>query len=120
VLVTVIDRGLVADWRPIFADIRLSPWGTLARRVERYLAYRDSDGVGTLFALAIARARADAERSDRAAIAAQVRAAIARSGLTSAKFAELVGTSASRLSTYASGKVTPSAAMFCRTQRLSA
>lgn len=118
-LVTAIDRGLVADWQPIFAEIRRSPWGAVARRIERYLAYREPDGVGTLFALAIARARADADRADRAAVAAEVRAAIARSGLTSAQFAELLGTSASRLSTYASGKVTPSAAMFHRIQRLS-
>ena len=26
-LVTVIDRGLVADWQPIFAEVRRSPWG---------------------------------------------------------------------------------------------
>ncbi len=60
-LVTVIDRGLVPDWKPVFAEIRRSPWGTVARRVERYLSYHEPDGAGALFALAIeyARARAD-------------------------------------------------------------
>lgn len=113
-LVTVIDRGLVPDWQPVFAEIRRSPWGPVARRVERYLSYREPDGVGTLFALAIERARSDADRAARAEVAARVRAAVDRSGLTNAEFAELVGTSGSRLSTYLSGKVTPSAALLVR------
>jgi len=113
-LVTVIDRGLVPDWQPILAEIRRSPWGPIARRVERYLSYRDPDGVGTFFELAIDRARADADDAARAEVAERVRDAVARSGLTSAQFAQLVGTSASRLSTYSSGTVTPSAAMLVR------
>ena len=50
-------------------------------------------------------------------MAARVRAAVDRSGLTNSRFADLVGTSASRLSTYLSGKVTPSAAMLVRIER---
>lgn len=113
-LVTVMDRGLVADWQPVFAEIRRSPWGPVARRVERYLSYRDPDGVSALFSLAIERARTDADRADRAEVAARVRAAVERSGLTRTAFAELVGTSPSRLSTYLNAKVTPSAAMLVR------
>lgn len=116
-LVIAIDQGLVADWQPIFAELRRSPWGRLARRVERYLSYREADGVSTLFALAIERARSDAEQADRAEVAARVRSAVARSGLTHQEFARLVGTSASRLSTYLSGKVTPSAALLIRMER---
>lgn len=116
-LVAVVDRGLVSDWQPIFAELRRSPWGRVARRVERYLSYRDSDGVGTLFSLAIERARADAHGADRADVAARLRHAVSRSGLTNAEFAQLVGTSASRLSTYLSGRVTPSAAMLVRIER---
>jgi hypothetical protein len=116
-LVTVIDRGLVGDWRPIFVELRRCPWGEVARRVERYLSYREPDGVSTLFSLAIERARADAKDADRAEVAARVRDAVATSGLTSAEMARLVGTSASRLSTYMSGKVSPSAAMLIRIER---
>jgi hypothetical protein len=116
-LVAVVDRGLVSDWKPVFAEIRRSPWGSVARRVERYLSYRERDGAGALFALAIERARAQAEDADRAEVAARVRAAVERSGLTNTRFAQLVGTSASRLSTYLSGKVTPSAAMLLRMER---
>ena len=117
-LVTAVDRGLVPDWQPLFAEIRRSPWGRVARRIERYLTYREPYGVGTLFSLAIQRARADRERADKAEVAARVRAAVAASGLTNAQFAELVGTSASRLSTYLNGQVTPSAAMLVRMETL--
>jgi hypothetical protein len=116
-LVEVIDRGLVPDWQPVFAEIRRSPWGAVARRVERYLSYREPDPVGTLFRLAVDRARADAERADREAVAERVQDAVARSGLTKAQFAASVGTSASRLSTYLSGEVTPSAALLLRIER---
>lgn len=119
-LVTVIDRGLVQDWRPIFVELRRSPWGRVARGVEQYLSYRQPDGVGTLFSLAIERARADADQAERAEVAARVRSAVARSGLTQQEFARLVGTSASRLSTYLNGKVTPSAAMLVRIERAAA
>lgn len=116
-LVAVIERGLVQDWQPVFAEIRRSPWGRVARRIERYLSYRESDGVGTLFGLAVARARSDADRATRNEVAARLRNAVARSGLTNAEFAERIGTSASRLSTYLSGKVTPSAAMMLRIEQ---
>ncbi len=119
-LVTAMDRGLVPDWQPVFAEIRRSPWGRVARRLEHYLGYREPDGVGTLFRLAIDRARADADRRDRGEVAGRVRAAVERSGLTNAEFAAVVGTSASRLSTYVSGKVTPSAALLLRIERAGA
>ncbi len=116
-LVTAIDRGLVADWQPLFAEIRQWPWGRVARRVERYLDYRSHDGTSTLFAVALERARSNRSAAERAEVAERVRAAIDTSELTAARFAELVGTSASRLSTYATGSVTPSASMLVRIER---
>ena len=116
-LVTVIDRGLVSDWQPVFTELRRSPWGKLARRVEQYVSYREPDGVSTLFTLAIERARIDVKSADRADVATRVRTAVSGSGLTNSEFARLVGTSASRLSTYLSGKVIPSAAMLVRMER---
>lgn len=116
-LVTVIDRGLVADWQPVFAEIRRSPWGAVARRVERYLSYREPDGVGTLFRLAIERARSEAEQYEREEVASRIARAVETSGLSQERFARLVGTSPSRLSTYLHGKVTPSAAMLVRIER---
>ena len=50
-------------------------------------------------------------------MAARVQAAVERAGVTKAEFAASVGTSASRFSTYLSGKVTPSAALLMRIER---
>lgn len=116
-LVTAVDRGLVPDWQPVFAELRRSPWGPVARRLERVLAALDPDAASTLFRLAIDRARALADAGDRSAVAERVRAAVNRSGRTQTEFAAAVGTSPSRLSTYASGKVVPSAALLLRIER---
>ena len=113
-LVTAIDRGLVPDWQPVFAEIRRSPWGPTARRVERYLEYRWHDGVSTLFALVLQRARDAAERSERDEVARRIRLALERSGLPAGEFARRIGTSPSRFSTYVSGRVIPSAALMVR------
>jgi len=90
----------------------------VARRVERHLGYRDPDGTSAIFRLAIDRARQNAEQDERTEVATRVRRAIERSGVTNAEFARLVGTSASRLSTYATGRVVPSAAMLVRIERV--
>lgn len=113
-LVTAIERGLVPDWQPVFAEIRRNPWGTAARRVTQIASDTDDEAVGTLFSRAVTHARSTAQASERAELAQRVRAAIAASGLSAAEFAAQVGTSASRLSTYATGRVTPSAAMLVR------
>jgi hypothetical protein len=60
----------------------------------------------------------DAEQSERAEVAAKVRELIAASGRTQARFAADLGTSASRLSTYASGSVVPSATLLVRMRRV--
>jgi hypothetical protein len=117
-LVVVIERGLVADWQPLIAELQRSPWGLSARRVEAYLGYETHSPTTRFFALALARARSAADAEDRANVAARVREAIARSGLTAAAFAAASGTSASRLSTYATGKVVPSAALLLRIERI--
>ena len=116
-LVTAIERGLVPDWQPIFAEVRRQPWGSVARRIQHYLTYAPAGGITTLFQLAVDSARSECETTERAEVAQRVRSAIASSGLTAAQFAELIGTSASRLSTYATGSVCPSAYMLLRIER---
>jgi len=116
-LVTVVERGLVTDWQPVFAELRRRPWGPVSRKVEEVATTTDDRAAGTLFTLAVQHARNQAEAAERTEVAARVRAAIAASGLSAAAFASQVGTSASRLSTYATGRVTPSAAMLIRIER---
>ncbi|MBK6310960.1 MAG: hypothetical protein WAX12_13450 [Candidatus Microthrix subdominans] len=60
-----------------------------------------------------------ADAAEKAEVADRVRSAITRSELTSAQFANEVGPSASRLSTYATGSATPPASMLIRIERLS-
>jgi DNA-binding transcriptional regulator YiaG len=98
---TALERGDLADWHRIVAEIGADPWGRTARQVEA-------------METALSRARERAEASERAAVAAEIREAVKRSGLSRTEFASRVGTSASRLSTYASGKVTPSATLMLR------
>lgn len=117
-LVTVIERGSISDWAVLTREIRSDPWGPTARQIEDYFTYERPAGVTALLERVIASARDRAEKSERAEAAAEVDALIRRSGRSANEFAECIGTSASRLSTYRSGKVTPSAALLVRMRRL--
>lgn len=117
-LVTALDRGSISDWRRIVREIRAHPWGSVARDVEAYLSYERPYGVAPLMEDAIRRARAVRAVQERQEVAEDIRGWVARSGLSRAEFASLVGTSESRLSTYCSGKVMPSAAMYLRMRRV--
>jgi len=119
-MVSAIERGTISDWAKITAAVRRRPWGEVSRALEEYLVYAVQSGVAELLRRAVRQARDEAERSDREEVAARVRELIRESGLTAAAFASQVGTSASRLSTYASGKVVPSAAMMLRLERVAA
>lgn len=119
-LVAVIERGTIGDWMPLIRAIELKPWGTVARRIEDYLGYASPYGTGPLLRRTIARARTAAEAQERAAVAARVRSLIKRSGLSNEEFARAIGTSRSRLSTYASGKVVPAATLLVRMEAVPA
>jgi DNA-binding transcriptional regulator YiaG len=109
-----LERGDLADWRRIVAAIRADPWGKTARQVEEVLSHSRPYGVAEVMQTALHRAREQAEARERATVAAEIREAVRRSGLSRADFASRIGTSASRLSTYTSGKVTPSATLMLR------
>lgn len=115
---TALDRGDLGDWRRIAAEIKREPWGRTARQVEQVLSYSRPYGISEAMETVIARARARAEESERAEVAGEILRAIDRSGLSRSEFAARIGTSGSRLSTYVSGKVTPSAALLVRIRRL--
>lgn len=116
-LVAAIERGYLSDWRRIAAAIRAAPWGSVARSVEEYATYGETTDIAELLTEAVRRARAAAEDADRDTVTRRVRAAIERSGLPARRFATEVGTSASRMSTYCTGAVQPSAAMLLRIER---
>ena len=109
-----LERGDLADWHRIVAAIRAEPWGKTARQVEEVLSHSRPYGIAEAMQTALHRAREQAEARERAMVAAEIRDAVRRSGLSRADFASRIGTSASRLSTYTSGKVIPSAALMVR------
>lgn len=117
-LVAAIERGTVTDWARLTRQIRRDPWGPVARQAELYLSYAHPWGVGPLLVRTISSARANAEAAERAAVAAEVRSLIEQSGLSTSEFAKGIGTSRSRLSTYRTGRVTPSAALVLRMRNL--
>lgn len=114
-LQTALERGGLAIRRRIASAIRREPWGAVARTVEEILSHSRPYGVAELFDIVIAQARADAEQRAVEEVAARIRELAARSSI--AELARRTGTSRSRMSTYASGKVTPSAAMMLRIER---
>lgn len=117
-LVTLLERGTVTDWARLTGHLKSQPWGVVARQVEDYLTYERPVGLAPLLERTIAGARAETERRERADIAARVDQLVTESGLTTADFASQIGTSRSRLSTYRTGSVTPSAALLLRMERL--
>lgn len=113
-----LERGDLSHWRRIAAEIQRDPWGPVAHRVTEVLTYSRPYGVAEAMTAVIAAARERAEASERQEVAARIRHAIARSGLSRAEFASRIGTSTSRLSTYATGRVVPSAGLMVRIERL--
>lgn len=119
-IVAAIERGSLSDWQRLAAAVRASPWGAVARAIEAYAGYGNERAVADLLMRAVSDARKAARRWEEQECARRVQQAIARSGLTARSFARECGTSAARLSTYATGKVQPSAAMLIRIERLAA
>jgi hypothetical protein len=119
-LQAALERGDLEHWRRIVAEVNQDPWGRIARQLEEVLSHSRPYGIADAMDVALARARRRAEDEEREQVAAEVRDAIARSGLSRAEFASRIGTSPSRLSTYATGKVTPSASLMVRMRRVAA
>ena len=115
---TALERGGLSHWRRLAGAVRADPWGPVSRAVEEAIAVDPPYGIASLMAEILERAREDQDRFDRAEVATEIADLVRRSGLTRTEFASRIGTSASRLSTYLAGTVTPSAALMVRMRRL--
>lgn len=114
-LLAAVDRGGFHDWQKIVGAFRLDPWGPVARILEREVfEVAESSGVVGAMRAALGIAREDAQASEQQVVAAELAELLQCSGMMRAQFADRLGTSQSRLSTYLSGKVTPSASMMVR------
>jgi DNA-binding transcriptional regulator YiaG len=117
-ILTALERGSLPDWARLTHAIDADPWGHVARQVEEALNMELPYGVAELFQEIVTSARASAGNSERYAVAQEIRTLLDQSGLSRSTFAERIGTSSSRLSTYLSGKVVPSAALMVRMRRV--
>lgn len=116
-LLAAIERGGMKMWSRIAAEVRSHPWGVVARLLEDEVIDAVSpEGERELFRQILARARHSADRDARAEVANRLRSLVARSGLSQRDFAAELGTSASRLNTYLTGKVTPGADVLVRAE----
>ena len=117
---SALERGGLEHWRRLAAAISTDPWGPMTRQVEQVLIHARPYGVAELMERVIADARARAEAGERAHVRGEIAALLDEAGCTQEEFASRIGTSASRFSTYLSGKVVPSAALLVRMRAASA
>jgi DNA-binding transcriptional regulator YiaG len=117
-ILAAVERGTLPDWRRLANAIGADPWGPVAQQVLEAVHLSHPYGTAELLEGVVARARKQAADSERADVASEVRDLVARSGLSKQDFAERIGTSRSRLSTYMSGKVVPSATLMVRMRRV--
>ncbi len=118
-VLAALERGGLSDWRRLARAIAERPWGQVARYVEQAIRLAEPFGVTEIMTDVLTEARRDMEASERQEVTETVHRLVTASGLTQARFAAEIGTSPSRLSTYASGTVVPSAAMLVRMRRVS-
>lgn len=118
-LLAAVDRGEAADWRRIAQAVRRDPWGPVAQLLlgEVLDAAQDVGVAGALRGM-VALQRGRAEAADREEVRRELNELLAASGLTQGAFALRLGTSRTRLNTYLSGKVVPSAALMVRARRV--
>lgn len=115
---TALERGDLSHWRRIATEVRRDPWGQVAQELADVLTYSRPYGVADVMDNVLRNARLERERQEREEVASAVAALIAASGLKGQDFAARIGTSPSRLSTYANGKVVPSGALLIRMRRV--
>lgn len=117
-ILAAVERGTLPDWRRLARAIEADPWGPVARQVLEAVHLSRPYGTTELLEAVVSRARELAAGSERAEVAAEIRSLVDRSGLSQQDFADRIGTSRSRLSTYMSAKVVPSAALLVRMRRV--
>jgi DNA-binding transcriptional regulator YiaG len=117
-ILAAVERGTLPDWRRLAKAINADPWGPVAQQVIEALSLSRPYGTAELLEGVVSRAREEAADSERHAVAAEIRNLVDRSGLSRQDFAKRIGTSRSRLSTYISGQVVPSAALMVRIRRV--
>ncbi len=117
-ILAAVERGTLPDWRRLAEAIKADPWGPVAQQVMEAITLARPYGTTELMQGVVSRARLQAADSERGEVASEIRELVDESGLSRQEFADRIGTSRSRLSTYISGKVVPSASLMVRIRRV--
>lgn len=116
-LLLAVDKLGVPEWRRLLANIAVNPWGPEATRLHELALAADLPAPAQAIEWCAKVYRRRFEEAERLEVAKEIRRLVAISGCSQRQFAQYIGTSPSRLSTYVNGLVTPSAAMMLRISR---
>ncbi|NHA01072.1 helix-turn-helix transcriptional regulator [Nocardioides sp. W3-2-3] len=112
-----LEEGL-PEWRAQIARYAEDPWSPYARHLDALAQQAGLPGFDVTIGQFMHEMRDHAETRDREMVAREIRRLVAESGLSQRTFAARLGTSPSRMSSYCTGQVTPSAALLLRIRRL--
>lgn len=118
-VIRVWDHGGLRAWRGQVAIVASNPWAPYGNELKELALAADRPAPVHAIDEAVKVYRSRFERRERELVAREIRQLVAMSGLSQREFAAMAGTSASRLSTYVNGLVTPSATMMVRIRRVS-
>ncbi len=113
------DHGGLRAWRGQIAILASNPWAPYGNELKELALAAERPAPVHAIDEAVKVYRSRFERRERELVAREIRQLVAMSGLSQREFAAMAGTSASRLSTYVNGLVTPSATMMVRIRRVS-
>ena len=101
------DNGGLRAWRGQVAIIASNPWAPYGNELKELALAANRPAPVHAIEEAVKVYRSRFERRERELVAREIRQLVAMSGLSQREFAAMAGTSASRLSTYVNGLVTP-------------
>jgi hypothetical protein len=118
-LLDIAGNGSITEWRHLMALATESAWSPYAVRLVELAAEAGHPHAASVIAALIDLSREQQAEAERATVAREIGRLVALSGVPEPEFAEWMGTTPNHLSTYASGTVTPSAAVMLRISRTS-
>lgn len=117
-ILAAVERGDVRDWRKIAQALRKDPRGKVAAELREVIESAENPAMANLFGDILEDAEEAQAADERRVVASELKLALAASGLSRGEFAARLGTSQSRLSTYLTGRVVPSATLLVRARRI--
>lgn len=117
--VDIAEHGTVTEWRHLMGLAAESAWSPYAVRVAELAQAAGHQHAASVVAALIDLCREQQQEAERDTVAREIGRLVALSGVPESEFATWMGTTASHLSTYASGTATPSAAIMLRISRTS-